>query len=113
MSKTNSNISQANSIKKASVAKTALLGAGIGLLLILFFITGAETQPHWPELWKIRPLIITPLAGALGGSLAYIATKLLTREGLNRIVAIILSFIGFLIALWLGIVLGLDGTLWD
>lgn len=98
---------------KRSMIKAMLIGGSIGLLIILFFITGAQTQPHWPELWKIRPLIITPLAAVLGGGLAYVATTWLKRLGVNNIIAIILSFIGFIIALWMGIVLGLDGTLWD
>lgn len=33
--------------------------------------------------------------------------------GLNKIAATILSVIIFIIGLWMGIVLGLDGTLWD
>lgn len=100
-------------VNKGSVLKAMLIGAGIGLLIILFFITGAETQPHWPDNWKIRPLIITPLVAAFAGGFSYIVSKGLKREGLNGILAIILSLIGFFVALWLGIVLGLDGTLWD
>lgn len=113
MTNTNQNPKIAEPIKRVSLIKSALIGAGLGLVIILTFITGAETQPHWPELWKIRPLIITPLAGALGGALAYMATKLLKRAGLNGVIAMVLSFIGFLVSLWLGIVLGLDGTLRD
>jgi len=101
------------SINKVSIIKAMLLGAGIGLFIILLFITGAETQPHWPNLWKVRPLIITPLAAALGGGLAYITTSILKRKGIHVITAVFISLIGFLIALWMGIVVGLDGTLWD
>lgn len=108
-----SKTSFADSMNKSSLLKGILTGAGIGLLVILFFITGAETQPHWPDLWKIRPLIITPLAGAFGGAFFYVSKTMLRREGLNSGLAIILSVIGFIIALWLGVVLGLDGTLWD
>lgn len=110
---TNTDRSITGSINKRSLLKATFIGAGIGLIIILFFITGAETQPHWPNLWKIRPLIITPLAAALGGAMAYTATKALRGIGLNGVLAILLSLIGFIVALWLGIVLGLDGTLWD
>lgn len=110
---TNQQTTAGKMVNRGSLLKAILLGAGVGLLVILSFITGAETQPHWPEHWKIRPLIITPLVAAFGGSLAYIATKLLKRKGLNEVIAVILSLIGFVIALWMGIVLGLDGTLWD
>lgn len=107
------NISIRKSLNKGSLIKSILLGAGVGFCVILLFITGAETQPHWPQLWKIRPLIITPLAGAIGGGLCYSAIKILKREGLNGVIAVFISLFGFLFTLWLGIVLGLDGTLWD
>lgn len=108
-----SKTSLAESFNRSSIVKGILIGAGTGLLVILFFITGVDTQPHWPDLWKIRPLIITPLAGALGGGFFYISNQLLRRKGLNGIAALILSIIGFVVALWLGVVLGLGGTLWD
>lgn len=101
------------SLNKGSVLKSMLIGAGLGLFIILLFVTGAETQPHWPNLWKIRPLIVTTLAGAIGAGLGYAAIVILKREGLNSIIAIFISLIGFLFTLWLGIVLGLEGTLWD
>lgn len=93
--------------------RATAIGAGIALIAILFFVVGAESQSHWPEHWQIRPLIITPLAGGIGGALFYVATQQLQRAGLNRIAALILCAIGYFIALWLGIVLGLDGTMWD
>lgn len=101
------------SMNRSSLLKAILIGAGVGLIVTLFFITGAVTQPHWPELWKIRPLIITPLAGAFGGAFFYISKRFLRREGINNIVAFIIGFLGFGVALWLGVVLGLDGILWD
>jgi|SRR5690606_12416001 len=110
---TTKNTSITESLNKRSMFKGILIGGIIGLIIILFFITGAQVKPHWPELWKIRPLIITPLAAALGGGLAYIITSLLKREGVHTIIAVFISLIGFMIALWMGIVVGLDGTLWD
>ncbi len=101
------------SMNRSSLFKAILIGAGVGIMVILFFITGAETQPHWPASWKIRPLIITPLAGGFGGAFFYISNILLRRKGLKIVAALIFSVLGFIIALWLGIVLGLDGTLWD
>jgi hypothetical protein len=35
------------------------------------------------------------------------------RGGWIKIVANIVSLLGFIIALWMGTVLGLDGTLWN
>lgn len=101
------------SIDRTNLMKSIGIGAGIALIAILFFVVGAESQPHWPQHWQIRPLIVTPLAGAFGGGLFYLAKQLLQGAGLNKVAALFLCAIGYVIVLWLGIVLGLDGTMWD
>ena len=91
-----------------------LIGAGIGLLVIAFFlIPTGEGDPAWGPLWRIRPLIVVPFAGAMGGLCNYVIFNFRPLSGLNKIVATILSVIIFMVGLWMGIVLGLDGTLWD
>lgn len=96
-----------------SVLKRMIFGAGIALILILFFISGVESQPGWPESWRLRPLLLTPLAGAFGGALFYLLNHLLQQAGLKKIISTLLSILTFIVVLWLGVVLGLDGTLWD
>ncbi len=93
--------------------KPVLIGAGIGLLVILFFLFGAEGRPEWGSLWKLRPLIVTPLAGATGGAFYYFMDQLRHKNGVNPTVAVILSLVVFIIGLWMGIVLGLAGTMWN
>lgn len=110
---TQKNTFTTRSIDRTSLIRAIAIGAGIALIAILFFVIGAESQPHWPEYWQIRPLIVTPLAGAFGGGLFHFANQQLQHAGLNKAVALILCAIGYLIVLWLGIVLGLDGTMWD
>ncbi|MBF9251945.1 potassium transporter KefB [Pontibacter sp. 172403-2] len=101
-------------IKSASLIKRMLLGALIGLILISIFLLGAgDPNPEWGKLWMIRPLIIVPLAGAMGGAFNYFINQQDFRNGWAKILAIILSIIVFIIGLWLGTVLGLDGTYWD
>ena len=96
-----------------SLAKPILLGAGIGLIVIAFFLFGAdEPNPEWGKLWMIKPLIITPIAGAIGGAFYYFINRR-SSMGLNKTVALILSLIVFIVGLWMGVVLGLDGTLWN
>jgi hypothetical protein len=90
-----------------------LIGAGIGLLLISVFIVPGEPDPAWGKLWMIRPLIVVPFAGAMGGLCNYLIVHFHNRIGLNKTVAIILSVLVSLFGLWVGIVLGLDGTMWD
>jgi hypothetical protein len=102
-------------IDKTSLTRRVLIGAGIGLVLITFFLSAVrEPRLEWGKFWMIRPLIIVPLAGAGGGLGTYFMEYLLGYQGgWSKIIAILLSIIGFLIALWLGTVLGLAGTLWN
>lgn len=101
-------------IHSAPLAKRMLQGAGIALILIVIFLLGAG-EPHsdWPKLWMLKPLVIVPLAGALGGILYYIMDGLRHQGGWKRLLAMLISVVGYLIVLWLGTVLGLNGTWWD
>jgi hypothetical protein len=101
-------------IHPASVSKRMLQGAGIGFIVILFFLVGAgEPDPSWPKLWMIKPLLVVPSAGALGGLFYYNMDHLRSQGGWRTALAYILSLFVFLIVLWLGTVLGLNGTMWD
>jgi hypothetical protein len=96
-----------------SFIKPVLIGAAIGLIAISFFVFGVDKpNPEWGKLWMIRPLIITPMAGAMGGAFYYFMDYQ-SSKGFNRTIAITLSLIVFIIGLWLGIVLGLAGTMWN
>jgi hypothetical protein len=97
----------------ASLAIRMLVGAGIGFCIISFFVFGFEPNPAWGKYWMIRPLIITPLAGAVGGLCNYFIMSFHHQYGVNKIAAMIISVIIFLFGLWVGIILGLDGTQWD
>lgn len=110
---TQQNVSQNQPVRPLSFAKPMLLGAGIAFVVISFFVFGVdEPHPEWGKFWMIRPLIVTPLAGAMGGAF-YALMDYLSFRGFNRTLAILLSIFVYFIGLWLGIVLGLDGTLWD
>jgi heme A synthase len=111
MTQSNNSTSQQQQV---SLVKRMLVGAGIGLLLILLFLLSAdEPNPEWGKLWMIRPLIIVPLAGAMGGLCNYFIVHFHDQVGVNKTIAMIISVIVFIIGLWLGIVLGLDGTMWN
>jgi hypothetical protein len=108
------NLFTAQRNSSTSIVKPMLLGAGVGLLLISTFLAGLNNpDPSWPEYWQLRPLIIVPLAGAMGGLFYYFMGGLRSRGGWDKAMAILISAVGFIVALWLGMVLGLDGTLWD
>lgn len=97
-----------------SLIRKAIFGALIGLAIISFFVfTTDHPKPEWGKFWMIRPLIITPLAGAFGGFILYSPEFLNFKSKWKKAGITVLSVICFIISLWLGIVLGLDGTLWN
>lgn len=98
----------------ASLAKRMTVGAAIGFVLIsLFLLSAGEPNPEWGSLWMIRPLIVVPLAGAMGGLCNYFIVHFHSLVGLHKIIAIIISVVVFIIGLWMGTVLGLAGTMWN
>ncbi|WP_276497348.1 potassium transporter KefB [Pontibacter litorisediminis] len=110
---TQPNQSQNQPMHRVSPMVPILVGAGIAFFVISFFVFGVD-QPHpeWGKYWRIRPLLITPLAGAMGGAF-YAFMDYQSSRGFNRTLAILLSVVVYFVGLWLGIVLGLAGTMWD
>jgi hypothetical protein len=97
----------------SSLKKFALAGWLVGLAVISIFVfTVDNPNPAWGKLWQVKPLLITPLASASGAVFFYRVYNL-KLEGFKKALAISAGLIGFLISLWLGIVLGLNGTLWN
>lgn len=91
-----------------------ILGAAMGLLLISIFLTTVDSiNPAWGKFWMIRPLLIVPLAGAIGAFCNYLIAQFYFLLGIQKRVAILISVIIFLFGLWMGFVVGLNGTLWD
>jgi len=96
------------------IAKRMLVGATLALILIAVFLYGVKNaDPAWGKLWFLRPLIVVPLAGAMGGLFYHLMEGLRQRGGWSTIAANIISLLVYLFILWIGTVLGLDGTLWD
>ena|SRR5690606_25945190 len=93
--------------------KRILWGAAIGLALMSLFLFGVEGDPAWGAYWKIRPLVVVPIAGAVGGLFLYFMEKLGSEGGWKKIFCTLIGMVGYIIALWMGSVLGLVGTLWN
>lgn len=92
-----------------------LVGGVIALALISSFLYAAieadTVDPAWSKFWMARPLIIVPLAGAAGGGFLYFMYSRFQR-GWAKVLATLFGLLGFLVAVWLGTVLGLVGTYW-
>jgi hypothetical protein len=102
-----------SAIDRAALAKRMLVGGSIALAFILLFtLPVRDPDPEWGKYWIVRPLIITPLAGAVGGACFYFITRRYP-SGAKKVAAVGLALLVYLIGLWMGMVLGLDGTLWD
>lgn len=103
-----------NHAEPLSLTTRMVIGAIIGLAVISFFVfSPGAANPAWGKFWMIRPLIVTPLAGAMGGLCNYYIIRYRWIIGANKTLAAIASVFVFFVGLWLGIVLGLDGTMWD
>jgi FtsH-binding integral membrane protein len=97
-----------------AVFKQMLIGAGIGLILISIFVLGVKyPNPAWGKFWMIKPLLVTPFVGSLCGACFHIMHRLRQEYSWNRAFVICVSIFGYIIGLWLGVVLGLNGTMWD
>lgn len=101
------------SLQRTSLAKRALIGAAIALVLITVFLLPIEGKPEWGAFWKVRPMIVVPLAGAAGGICSFFIQNLFGAGGRRKLLVIILSVVVYIVGLWIGTILGLDGTLWD
>lgn len=97
-----------------TLKKRAIIGAAIGLVLTFLFILSADkADSSWSKLWFIKPLMLTPFATAMGGAFFYYIEQLFFFNGWKKPLAIIIGLIGFVVSLWLGMVLGFNGTYWN
>lgn len=91
-----------------------LIGAAIGLAIISFFVFGADNpNPEWGKFWMVRPLVVVPIAGAMAGLFHFFMNKLHRFGGWKKAAAIVVTVLAYVIGLWLGIIVGLDGTMWN
>jgi len=70
-------------------------------------------KPEWGKLWRIKPLLLSPIIGAIGGVGCYILHSVKTPSKFFNGILILIGVFILLIFVWIGTILGLDGTLWD
>jgi hypothetical protein len=98
----------------APAGKRMLQGAAIAFIVIaLFLLPIKHTNPAWGNFWMVRPFIIVPIAGAMGGLFYYLMDHLRYQGGWKMALATFISLFAYIVALWLGSILGLAGTLWN
>lgn len=99
---------------RSQLAWPILTGGLIALAIASFFVFSADgPKPEWGSCWMVKPLILTPLAGAFGGLLYGLIGNMRKQGKMNPVLAVVLGVMVYLVVLWIGIVLGLNGTMWD
>src|SRR6187402_845399 len=107
---TQTNFSQ--QIKPVSLAKCMLVGAFINLMVVTAFLIDVEGgKPEWEWYWMVRPLLIIPMAGAVGGAFYYLM-KVRFPGGWVGFAATVFSVLIHIFGLWISFVLGFVGTYW-
>lgn len=84
------------SVFTSQLHKRMLIGAGIGLAAVGFFVLmSGKGNPAWGDYWWIKPLLLTPALGSVTG-LCYDATEPLRKIKcwLSK-VFLVLSALGF------------------
>lgn len=101
-------------ITLTSIVTKMLIGAVIGFIVISIFVFGVDNpNPAWGENWRVRPLIITPLVCALATQALFLKYLIRFETKIMNDLLYLFSFVLVFIGLWLGIILGLDGTMWN
>lgn len=91
-----------------------LLGAGIGLAVVVLLLSGTGNHdPSWGEYWMLRPLLVTPLGASMAGIFHHAINYLWREKGWNKFFTILLSILGYIAATFFSIALGFNGTYWD
>ena len=103
-----------SSQSKMSFAKRMSIGFAIGLVIISIFVFGAPNpNPEWGPYWRVKPLILTPLISSLGILWLYLPSFVNTKSKIKSGILMIISIMVFIASLWIGLVLGLNGTMWN
>lgn len=99
---------------KAVLVKRILLGSAIAFCLIALFLAGVNgPKPEWGKFWMVKPLVTVPIAGAMGGAWYHFIRRYFDHAGWKKMLSILIGLTGYVVLLWLGTVLGLDGTMWN
>jgi hypothetical protein len=101
-------------IDASSLGKRVMIGAAIPLVLMTIFLLQVDQpDPDWGKFWMIRPIVLITLAGAMGAVFHYFLDPRRYEAAWERIVASVLRVVVYVIGVYAGFVLGLDGTLWN
>lgn len=101
-------------INTSSLLKCIVFGAAFNLILIGIFLLGVENAlSEWGDYWMVRPLVIVPFGGIVGGTVFCFLHFYGRQLGFHWSIATVLGTIIYIVGLWMSFILGLAGTLWN
>jgi hypothetical protein len=101
-------------INKNHLSIMIVFGFALALAFVGFIILSVDNpKPEWSDYWFVRPLLITPIIGGFGGASCYLINTVVIQNSFVKLLRILFSIIVFIFFIWIGTVLGLDGTLWN
>lgn len=96
------------------LGRRVLIGAIIAFAMVGILVFGAGPgKPEWGSYWRLKPLLLTPCLGAIVGLCYDVTQPLRNIEGWLGRIFLLLSILGGLIGLWMSMILGLAGTMWN
>lgn len=102
------------SLHYPSLLKHMFIGAFTALVLMLLLILSVEQpDPAWSKYWMIRPIVVIFMAGAAGGFFYSVMKPFRMRPGWKGFLAKFICLFVYIVGIWMGSILGLDGTLWN
>jgi hypothetical protein len=107
-------LNRIKTIPPRRIFKKMLLGAFVGLVVISLYVFNVDNpDPAWGSWWRLRPLLLTPAITAFGMLSFFLQDVIRPSTRVGHALIFFISMVGFIVSLWLGVVLGLDGTMWD
>ena len=96
-----------------ALIQKSIVGCAIALLAIAVMIIPIQNpDASWGTFWMVKPFLMVTLAGVLGGMIYHLIT-IRFQNGWKKPIGIVLGLLVYIFGLWIGAILGLDGTLWN
>lgn len=90
------------------------LGFAIAFVLVTALILSVNNpNPVWGKNWFVRPILLTPVIAATGAGVSYLISTISFRNQLFNLFKILLCLLAYIFFLWIGTVIGFNGTLWN
>ena len=99
---------------KRSFIKIVLLGFALGLFIASMLIHNVSfPKLSWGPNWYIKPMLVLSFVASIGSIPFYFANQYEASNHSKKILAYLGATLFLLFFIWIGIILGFDGTIWN